>query len=325
MINYLEKYLKYKLKYQQLKNQIGGKIVDINTEYKGKNFTVRVPEDFICPLTKKIILDPVVTVDGQIYEKSAISNWFIDHRTSPLTGLRLKNTKLTSIPALKKSIEDIIEEQYNNQLDQQIGELERLSNAGDCNAQYQLFLKYSSGEGLVVKNLQRAMELLKTSSARCETAKKLLQSFDFKDCFFKEYTIKEIKRLFKQLRSYDDSKKWYKSILKNHPFSDVFLKTRISIMITFKEEVSDHDGWCSGGECELSTRTYRKIVEIDFKELINNLQYFSKYGDRDENQMCMEFNQSGYCEPSQEVSCVGLGCHEVRNTVLKIKLVNVLI
>ena len=27
MINYLEKYLKYKLKYQQLKNQIGGKII----------------------------------------------------------------------------------------------------------------------------------------------------------------------------------------------------------------------------------------------------------------------------------------------------------
>ena len=78
------------------------KSLDVNTEYKGKKITIRVPEDFICPITKKIILDPVVTADGQIYEKSAISNWFIENRTSPLTGLRLKNTKLISIPALKK-------------------------------------------------------------------------------------------------------------------------------------------------------------------------------------------------------------------------------
>ena len=179
MINYLEKYLKYKLKYQQLKNQIGGVIVEVNTEYRGKKITIRVPQDFICPLTKKIILDPVVTVDGQIYEKSAISNWFIDHATSPLTGSRLKNTKLISIPALKKSIEDIIEEQYNKQLDQQIGELERLSSSGDCCAQYQLALKYSSGEDLVFKDLNKAMELLKTSSNSCESARELLQSSAF--------------------------------------------------------------------------------------------------------------------------------------------------
>ena len=32
--------------------------MDVNTEYKGKKITIRVPQDFICPLTKKIILDP---------------------------------------------------------------------------------------------------------------------------------------------------------------------------------------------------------------------------------------------------------------------------
>ena len=30
--------------------------------------------------------DPVATVDGQTYERSAIEHWLRDHNTSPLTG-----------------------------------------------------------------------------------------------------------------------------------------------------------------------------------------------------------------------------------------------
>ena len=38
-----------------------------------------------CPITQEV-MDPVATVDGQTYERSAIEHWLRDHNTSPLTG-----------------------------------------------------------------------------------------------------------------------------------------------------------------------------------------------------------------------------------------------
>ena len=54
------------------------------------------------------------------------------------------------------------------------------------------------------------------------------------------------------------------------------IKMNIFIDITFKEEVSDHDGYCSGGECDLSTRIYNKIVEVDVNEINNDLIKINK-------------------------------------------------
>ncbi len=92
----------------------------------------------------------------------------------------------------------------------------------------------------------------------------------------------------------------------------------ISISITFKEEMSSHDGYCSGGECELSTRKYKKVVQLDCEELTNNLQYYIKYAD------LVDINDIGsyYCDISDEVSHAGLDKHDYRITVLKVELVN---
>ena len=45
-----------------------------------------VPPSFVCPITQEVMRDPVATVDGQTYERSAIEHWLRDHNTSPLTG-----------------------------------------------------------------------------------------------------------------------------------------------------------------------------------------------------------------------------------------------
>ena len=37
-----------------------------------------------CPLTKRVMVDPVVAEDGRTYEKAAILNWLEEHTTSPL-------------------------------------------------------------------------------------------------------------------------------------------------------------------------------------------------------------------------------------------------
>ena len=54
----------------------------------------------------------------------------------------------------------------------------------------------------------------------------------------------------------------------------------VHIEIIFREEVSDHSGYCSGEECELTTRVYKKQLEVEIGEITNNLEYFEKYADK---------------------------------------------
>ena len=93
----------------------------------------------------------------------------------------------------------------------------------------------------------------------------------------------------------------------------------IFIEITFKEEVSDHDGYCSGGECELSTRIYKKVVEVEIREITNNLQHFIKYAD----EVSCNDDGSYYCDLHEDAENAGLQHHEGRVTVLKVKLVDI--
>ena len=51
--------------------------------------------DLICPITQELMKDPVVTSDGQTYERNAIQRWLQWHITSPITNNPLKNKELT--------------------------------------------------------------------------------------------------------------------------------------------------------------------------------------------------------------------------------------
>jgi hypothetical protein len=51
-----------------------------------KNNKEHMPLEFMCPLTMEIFVDPVITEDGQTYERAAIEVWFSNHSTSPLTN-----------------------------------------------------------------------------------------------------------------------------------------------------------------------------------------------------------------------------------------------
>jgi hypothetical protein len=93
----------------------------------------------------------------------------------------------------------------------------------------------------------------------------------------------------------------------------------IHIEILFKEEVSDHSGYCSGGECELTTRVYRKQVDVEIGEITNNLEYFEKYADK---VVCDHSSNSNWCDLSEEVVSAGLAAHEHRITILRVSLVD---
>ena len=62
------------------------------------------PSDFICPITHHLILDPVLTNAGSLYERSAILNWFSEHDTNPEDGARLTNFQLISCRPVKSRI-----------------------------------------------------------------------------------------------------------------------------------------------------------------------------------------------------------------------------
>jgi len=65
------------------------------------------PRAFMCPITHELMRDPVSTVDGHVYERSAIEAWFLlGHRKSPMTGAPLPNDVLRHEPALRRAINE---------------------------------------------------------------------------------------------------------------------------------------------------------------------------------------------------------------------------
>jgi hypothetical protein len=60
-----------------------------------------VLEYLTCPLTRTLMIDPVVTCEGRAYERSAITAWLRERRASPCTGALLATTELTPVHALR--------------------------------------------------------------------------------------------------------------------------------------------------------------------------------------------------------------------------------
>eukprot|EP00759_Apiculatamorpha_spiralis_P014450 PhF_6_TR21075/c0_g1_i3/m.30370 len=68
--------------------------------------TQSCPNEFICPISKCLMDDPVVTSDGHTYQRGAIQEWFDSgHETSPLTNAILPNLTLIPNFALRNMIE----------------------------------------------------------------------------------------------------------------------------------------------------------------------------------------------------------------------------
>jgi len=65
-----------------------------------------VPNDWLCPITLSVMRDPVIAQDGHSYERSAITEWFLNNNTSPKTNLRLASTHLVTNIALRNTIQE---------------------------------------------------------------------------------------------------------------------------------------------------------------------------------------------------------------------------
>lgn len=69
------------------------------THHTNNHFVVAeipISADCFCPISLTVMTDPVSTVDGFTYERSAIEQWFTQQQTSPMTNLRLSDLTLTT-------------------------------------------------------------------------------------------------------------------------------------------------------------------------------------------------------------------------------------
>lgn len=62
------------------------------------------PDEFLCPINRDIMTDPVITSAGQTYERAAIEQWLASHNTDPLAHVSISST-LTPNIAVRQSIQ----------------------------------------------------------------------------------------------------------------------------------------------------------------------------------------------------------------------------
>ncbi|NWH58565.1 WSDU1 protein, partial [Geococcyx californianus] len=73
---------------------------------------VAVPDEFLCPITRELMKDPVIAADGYSYEREAMENWLNNkRRSSPMTNLPLPSPLLTPNRTLKMAISRWLETQ----------------------------------------------------------------------------------------------------------------------------------------------------------------------------------------------------------------------
>ncbi|KAM1788977.1 hypothetical protein ACFX11_039193 [Malus domestica] len=70
------------------------------------------PEDFRCPISLELMLDPVTVSTGQTYDRNSIQKWLDDgHMLCPKTGEMITNTELVPNSVLRRLIKNLCE--YN--------------------------------------------------------------------------------------------------------------------------------------------------------------------------------------------------------------------
>ena len=65
----------------------------------------KIPDQFICPINKTIMTNPVITAAGHTYERAAIEQWLESHDTDPMSNTTINRTLIANI-ALRQQIQE---------------------------------------------------------------------------------------------------------------------------------------------------------------------------------------------------------------------------
>ena len=70
------------------------------------------PDSFVCPVTLKLFVDPVICSDGHSYERVAIEDWIEKKGTSPITNQIFTTKEVIPNITLRKAVEDWKEQEH---------------------------------------------------------------------------------------------------------------------------------------------------------------------------------------------------------------------
>lgn len=90
-------------KISKLKTEL---LIRTEAQASSSNVTEQLQEYIICPITQMPIQEPVATVNGHIYEKSAIEHWFKTSNIDPKTGLPLHDKTLKPVYFDRTRVDD---------------------------------------------------------------------------------------------------------------------------------------------------------------------------------------------------------------------------
>lgn len=94
--------------YQEITQKINSYI------FESEELNVKIPNEFFCPISKEIMLEPVVIRDGYTYEKKSILEWFKISNKSPVTSKELRNKMYLNNTSLRNMIREWIDENKDN-------------------------------------------------------------------------------------------------------------------------------------------------------------------------------------------------------------------
>ncbi|XP_055363502.1 WD repeat, SAM and U-box domain-containing protein 1 isoform X2 [Betta splendens] len=81
------------------------KLLRMVEELKSESVCSGIPDEFLCPITRELMKEPVIAADGYSYEREAIESWIhTKNRSSPMTNLPLLTTLLIPNHTLKMAI-----------------------------------------------------------------------------------------------------------------------------------------------------------------------------------------------------------------------------
>ncbi|XP_023136837.2 WD repeat, SAM and U-box domain-containing protein 1-like isoform X2 [Amphiprion ocellaris] len=84
-----------------LRGRLLRKVEALKAEQSGSE----APDEFLCPISRELMKDPVIAADGYSYERESIESWIRGkNKTSPMTNLLLQTTLLTPNRSLKMAI-----------------------------------------------------------------------------------------------------------------------------------------------------------------------------------------------------------------------------
>ncbi len=69
---------------------------------------IEIPNEFLCPISMSLMMDPIICADGHTYDRANIEKWLRRSDKSPKTGDRLESKITISNHALKNIIDDFV-------------------------------------------------------------------------------------------------------------------------------------------------------------------------------------------------------------------------